>query len=298
MIAMTWVLALSGMAGADVKIEPEAPTSCDRIRVTVTRSFTSDCGWSAAPVVELDGSAIRVSIKVTGNPICLPVVIDKELPFRIGPFPAGDYVLFLSWAENDGKPFFEGPLAIAPGACTPFIRGDSNADGSIDLGDAVTTLNYLFAGGPVACEAASDTNADGAHDLGDAVSLLNHLFADGKAPAAPYPTCGLPTDGAKPLPCEKSPCPPLPPDLIWMALADHCAQCEPCHAPPVEDVVEGLERIGIAVAEWGYGYIGVCAACGCPSGRLYAVLVSADDAERLKLDGWALWKDEVFPGRQ
>jgi hypothetical protein len=62
-------------------------------------------------------------------------------------------------------------------------RGDPNADGMIDLGDAIYTLNYLFKGGPNPCPMeAGDANCTGAVDLGDAIYILNYLFKGGPPP--------------------------------------------------------------------------------------------------------------------
>lgn len=63
-------------------------------------------------------------------------------------------------------------------------HGDSNADETIDLGDAIYILNYLFKGGPDPCPMeAGDANSNGAVDLGDAIYVLNYLFKGGPAPA-------------------------------------------------------------------------------------------------------------------
>ena len=74
----------------------------------------------------------------------------------------------------------------------PFIRGDGNADGLFDIGDAIYLLDYLFATiGPVPCEAAADTNGDALIDLADPIYTLEALFAGGSDPPYPYPGCGL-----------------------------------------------------------------------------------------------------------
>ena len=74
----------------------------------------------------------------------------------------------------------------------PFIRGDGNADGLFDIGDAIYLLDYLFAStGPVPCEAAADSNGDALIDVADAVFTLEALFAGGSNPPHPYPGCGL-----------------------------------------------------------------------------------------------------------
>jgi len=86
-----------------------------------------------------------------------------------------------------------------------FQRGDINLDGTMDLGDPVSLLGYLFIGGEVpGCLDACDANDDGALDLGDAVLFLSHLFTGGIAPAEPFENCGTdPT--ADTISCETSP---------------------------------------------------------------------------------------------
>jgi hypothetical protein len=75
---------------------------------------------------------------------------------------------------------------------TPFIRGDANRSGHVDLSDAVFTLQYLFlGGGDDRCLVAMDTDDSSALDLSDALSTLSFLFLQGPAPPLPFPACGL-----------------------------------------------------------------------------------------------------------
>jgi hypothetical protein len=80
----------------------------------------------------------------------------------------------------------------------PFLRGDCNDDGAIDISDAVSMLNWLFRGGTEpGCMAATNANGDAATDISDAAYLLNHLFLGSSAPVPPFPGCGpglLPAD--------------------------------------------------------------------------------------------------------
>ncbi len=75
---------------------------------------------------------------------------------------------------------------------TPFVRGNANNSGDVDLSDAVFTLNYLFTGGstPV-CLDAADANDTGTVELSDAVWALNFLFQGGPSIKPPYPDPGL-----------------------------------------------------------------------------------------------------------
>ncbi len=74
-----------------------------------------------------------------------------------------------------------------------FVRGDSNGDASVDISDAVATLNYLFVGGgqALACEDAGDVNDDGALNVTDPVYTLSYLFQGGRPPREPFPQEGL-----------------------------------------------------------------------------------------------------------
>jgi len=86
-------------------------------------------------------------------------------------------------------------LALAVGstafAQAPFVRSDFNADGDIDVSDAVGELLVLFAGKPSpGCDKAGDSNDDGALNITDATSLLGYLFRGSAQPPAPFPGCG------------------------------------------------------------------------------------------------------------
>jgi len=58
--------------------------------------------------------------------------------------------------------------------------GDANNDGTVNLVDAVTVLNFFFAGGDAPpCAKAADPNNDGTINLIDAVNILDYFFAGG-----------------------------------------------------------------------------------------------------------------------
>ncbi len=87
----------------------------------------------------------------------------------------------------------------------PFLRGDANRDGAIDISDAISVLRYLFRGGdPFSCEDSADANDSGGIDLADAVYILRFLFAKGPTPPAPGPAIA----GFDPTPDALGPCRP------------------------------------------------------------------------------------------
>jgi hypothetical protein len=80
-------------------------------------------------------------------------------------------------------------------------RADSNNDRSIDITDAVFTLDFLFLGGPPpSCSDSADADDNGAVDISDPVFTLQYLFAGGATPRSPFPYCGYdPTPDSLPV---------------------------------------------------------------------------------------------------
>ena len=117
---------------------------------------------------------------------------------------AGLYVSHSTAKEASSVAFCDvsaGPLETA----TPFRRGEANADGQLDLSDAVAILSHLFTGGAApTCEKAADANGDGRLDISDAVTVLSYLFLGGDPLPAPGPeACGSePAESASPLGCD------------------------------------------------------------------------------------------------
>ena len=83
-------------------------------------------------------------------------------------------------------------LEVTGEPATPFLRGDCNADGKVDIADGVYTLSFLFLGAEAPlCPDAADTDDSGAIDITDGLAIFNHLFTDGDAPPMPGPwVCG------------------------------------------------------------------------------------------------------------
>ena len=82
---------------------------------------------------------------------------------------------------------------VDPSCGSHFLRGDCNDDGSVDLSDAVCTLDWLFlGGGEPGCVAATNANGDKVVDLSDAVTpeLRGIDFS-----SPPPPRCTLPSRG-------------------------------------------------------------------------------------------------------
>lgn len=90
-------------------------------------------------------------------------------------------------------------------AQAPFRRGDVNADGKLQVSDAVYLIGYLFLGGASpGCMGSGDPDASGRINLTDPILLLSHMFLGGQEPEPPFRTCG--TDPApEALSCDSHP---------------------------------------------------------------------------------------------
>ena len=74
----------------------------------------------------------------------------------------------------------------------PFKRADVNTDNALNIGDAIFTLDYLFASSPApTCLDAADANDDGAINIAYAIVVLSYLFNGVPTSLpAPFGVCG------------------------------------------------------------------------------------------------------------
>jgi hypothetical protein len=71
-----------------------------------------------------------------------------------------------------------------------FVRGDASGDGSLDVGDPILLLDYLFRGGGIDCADAADADDSGRINVTDAILILRGLSGLAEALPAPFPDCG------------------------------------------------------------------------------------------------------------
>ena len=117
------------------------------------------------------------------------VVLGSEV--RLGIDRDSDGYLDGDEFDSCSDPADAGSIPVPGGCGSSFIRTDCNGDLSIDISDAISALDRLFAGiGPAPCIDACDSNDDGAFDIADPTFVLLHLFGGGVTPAAPFPDCG------------------------------------------------------------------------------------------------------------
>jgi hypothetical protein len=78
------------------------------------------------------------------------------------------------------------PDECEPGISVPFIRGDVDASGVLNVSDPVVILRHLFAGAePLACREAADADDNGVLEVTDPIRILRHLFLGDPPRGAP-----------------------------------------------------------------------------------------------------------------
>lgn len=95
-----------------------------------------------------------------------------------------DYLVIAEDASGNLSPHSE--IITVEVTVESYILGDSNADGVVDIGDCVYTINFLYRGGaaPIPYE-AGNANCEGIVDTGDVVYTINFIFRHGPPPACP-----------------------------------------------------------------------------------------------------------------
>ncbi len=117
--------------------------------------------------------------------VCCPYFIPQSggtasfsLTSWIGP---GESILVTEDNEAILPTIYGGNITVLP-----YLAGDANHDGAIDVADVVYLVNYLFLGGsqPDPLE-SGNANGLGQVDIGDVIYLMNYLFLGGPPPHHP-----------------------------------------------------------------------------------------------------------------
>jgi hypothetical protein len=82
--------------------------------------------------------------------------------------------------------FFDYTYEILLPIMYPYICGDADGSGAVDIDDVVYLIAYIFSGGPAPEPLATgDADCSGAIDIDDVVYLIAYIFAGGPAPCDP-----------------------------------------------------------------------------------------------------------------
>ncbi len=143
--------------------------------------------FAAACVIDTNGQVIYAdTISLTNFPGDSSLTKSFD-PWVIGPDTGLVYHLTVTTILTaDDHPYNDTRSALARSVGRAYRCGDANGDGTVNVGDAISVINYVFKGGrPPAPLEAGDANCDHARNVGDAVYVINYIFKGGPAPCCP-----------------------------------------------------------------------------------------------------------------
>lgn len=178
------------------------------VRVTLRIRATSYESADKLEIYAANGGERRDLVNVRGNTGLNGFAHDvyfslqAEIPDA---WDAARLVIASSTDSSDGSERFdicrvEFLSRCATCAVTPpeplFRRGDANADGKLDISDAIFVLAFLFGNGKApGCADAADANDDGRLDIADTIAVLGYLFTAAVPLPAPFGACGADPTG-------------------------------------------------------------------------------------------------------
>ena len=182
--------SLAGDFPGNICALPDPAEPVDMWRVEIDEPFVGSILLESAafdPLLELKNGNCE---DVSRNDDCDQATLNSCLEVDLDP---GVYFLGVRSFEAGGSGAYTLSLEAAAEPVRtigPFLRGDVDRNGNLQLTDAVGIFSYLFLGGEEpGCLAAADPGGTGEINLTSGVFLLQFLFLGGPTPLAPYPRC-------------------------------------------------------------------------------------------------------------
>ena len=149
-----------------------------------------------------------IELESLPRPVRVLEVVAPEPPIGAQVNPGRTRVRYLDEAfEVIGTPPVESFRKAASGVALEgeFVRGDVDANGVVNVTDAIVLLGYLFRGEAApGCPKAADADDDGRVNVRDAFSILTYLFAGAGPLPEPFGVCSR-DQTPDPLSCQSSP---------------------------------------------------------------------------------------------
>ncbi len=197
-VELAWRAETGGFTPEDVSVRflvevngVEHAIVDSQVVVGVAGSSCASCSSAPCGTWTVDGSPVVANCAMSDEQGLCVCGIDLVTTLPLVPMLPGDSitVTLLAGVASMAEALTVDNSITFQGTST-FVRGDSNADGNVDLADAISLLVGLFESGPIPCDDSSDVDDDGILGIADPIVLLSFLFQGDDQPVGPYPSCG------------------------------------------------------------------------------------------------------------
>ncbi|MEM7230971.1 MAG: hypothetical protein AAF517_02280, partial [Planctomycetota bacterium] len=191
-LAATGLLDVTEL-GSEYDVECEVALEGHPLTNQLPETFTT---LAATSWYEVNGDDVDVYATHDGQPVALGRDVGDGRVVQIG-------IDFRDFNASTSRLIANAVRMVRDGVSrTPFVRGDANVNGTVDIADAIFLLSFLFLGGsdPVCLDAADvdDSSVLGSPrppiNINDPVFLLRWLFGGGAPIPPPFPVRGLPVE--------------------------------------------------------------------------------------------------------
>jgi hypothetical protein len=139
----------------------------------------------SSPVLKCNGAQLDPLTRPVDGPAYAG---DDPDPAKPAWFKPVDYAGAFSpykdlWTDKWTVLYFSGYTCDCVCKTVPFVDGDANSSGNVDIDDAVYLITYIFGAGPAPCPLfLGDANCSGGVDIDDVVYLITYIFGAGPPP--------------------------------------------------------------------------------------------------------------------
>ncbi|UCB52068.1 MAG: right-handed parallel beta-helix repeat-containing protein [Candidatus Zixiibacteriota bacterium] len=176
-----FVYPLPHLAEADTNAPPIPPVGLDTVEVG--DDFVSVI-WLAAPMGDLAGYRLYFDSDSSGFPYSDTTDAGSDTCHTLVGLTSRKthYIAITSYDNSGNESWYSSEIRVTPGGT--LVHGDANGDGTLNVGDVIYLLVYLYRNGsaPNPIE-AGDVNCDGTVNVGDVVYLVNYLYKGGPPPS-------------------------------------------------------------------------------------------------------------------
>ena len=184
------------IAATDSDVEPNVDTIGVAIYV-LGKNYPPELTVPESQSVQPD-EHLDFSVSATDSNEVIPSLSAENIPehawfidhctgagtFNFDPDSSQIGIYNVTFIASDGVLADTGVVKITVG--NPYICGDADASGTVDVDDVVYLISYVFSGGPAPDPIESgDVDCSGAVDVDDVVYLISYIFSGGFNPCDP-----------------------------------------------------------------------------------------------------------------